>query len=470
MQLGSHRNDQSGPEGAPHALIVGGDAALTATIRQPLEEAGFTVEGEADVGRGLARAHSERPHVVLCPVHLPTMDAVEFLQRFREGGQSGLVIVLTGPESDDTGLAAMREGAYGVLPVPIRPEELRLVARRAAEHEQLLREVRTLRESLGAHLLNGEIVAESAGMRAALDMAATLAAQDAPVLITGETGTGKELLARAIHRMSCRKHAPVIGVPCDTIPEQLLETEFFGDALGSPAGHQPRCRIFARAAGGTVLFEEIAALPLRLQERVLNVIEDRVAGRANGDLPGARDARVIGTSTKSLVAEVERGQFLDQLHQRFRPAHIRLPPLRERPEDIPGLLAHFAQQAAEVLGRPISLTPQALSLLTAYHWPGNVRELRHEVERAAALSPTGRLDRGDFGLTGPGHDVGGRGSDPEAGVGGPTLKLKPQVESFERNAIRRALAAAAGNRREAARLLGVSLRTLFYKLRRYGLE
>jgi DNA-binding NtrC family response regulator len=301
-------------------------------------------------------------------------------------------------------------------------------------------------------------------------MAATLAAQDAPVLITGETGTGKELFARAIHRMSCRKHAPVIGVPCDTIPEQLLETEFFGDAPSSASVLQPRCRVFVRAAGGTVLFEEIAALPLRLQERVLEAIEGRVAGGANGGLTRDRDVRVIGTSTKPLAAEVERGQFLGELHQRLRAAHIRLPPLRERPEDIPGLLAHFAQQAAGVLGRPISLTPQALSLLTAYPWPGNVRELRHEVERAAALSPTGRLDRGDFGLTGSGRDLAGGGPDTEAGVGGPTLKLKPQVESFERNAIRRALAAASGNRREAAQLLGVSLRTLFYKLRRYGLE
>ncbi|TFG51472.1 MAG: sigma-54-dependent Fis family transcriptional regulator, partial [Gemmatimonadales bacterium] len=233
---------------------------------------------------------------------------------------------------------------------------------------------------------------------------------------------------------------------------------------------QPNCCIFVRAAGGTVLFEEITALPLRLQEHVLSAMDDPAAGRANGDFTRARDARVIGTSTKALAAEVERGLFLDELHQRLRAAHIKLPPLRERPEDIPGLLAHFAQQAAGSLGRPISLTPQALSLLTAYHWPGNVRELRHEVERAAALSPTGRLDRGDFGLTGPGLDVGGRGAMSEAGVIGPTLKLKPQVESFERNAIRRALAAASGNRREAAQLLGVSLRTLFYKLRRYGLE
>jgi len=470
MQLGSHPTNETGPEGALRALIVGGDAGLTAAIRQPLEDTGFTVDAAADAGRGLAQAQAELPHVVLLPARLPTMDAVEFLQRFREAGRAGLVIVLAGHGTDDAELAAMREGAYGVLPVPIRPDELRLVARRAAEHEQLRREVQTLRESLGAHMLNGEIVAESAAMRAALDMAATLAAHDAPVLITGETGTGKEVLARAIHRMSCRKHAPVIGVPCDAIPEQLLETEFFGDAPASASGRQPNRCIFVRAAGGTVLFEEITALPLRLQEHVLSAIDDRAAGRANGDFTRARDARVIGTSTKSLAAEVERGQFLDQLHQRLRAAHIKLPPLRERPEDIPGLLAHFAQQAAGSLGRPISLTPQALSLLTAYPWPGNVRELRHEVERAAALSPTGRLDRSDFGLTGPGRDGAGGGGNSEAGVGGPTLKLKPQVESFERNAIRRALAAASGNRREAAQLLGVSLRTLFYKLRRYGLE
>ncbi len=454
MQLGKRQTSESDPAGAAHVLIVGSGIDQLPPLRRLLDEMGFAVSEETSVERAIVRAHADAPHLLLCPARAGTVDAVDVLRQLREAGIAGFVIVLTNSDNDELGLAAMREGAYDILRLPVRPDELRLTVRRAVEHQQLLRDVRTLKASLGAHLLNGEMVAESKSMRGALDLAATLAEQDGPVLITGESGTGKELLARAIHRMSQRNHGPVISVPCDTIPAQLLETEFFGDDR----------RVFDRAAGGTVLFEEITALPLRLQEQLLEVIE-----AANDGNSSVADARVIGTSAKNVAEEVAGGKFLTELHRRLDPAHICLPPLRERPEDIPGLLAHFAHQAAAALGRPISVTPQALSLLTAYPWPGNVRELKHEVERAAALSATGRLDRGDFGLAGPGAG----GSLPGSGntaQPGPTLKLKPQVEAFERNAIRRALTAASGNRREAAQLLGVSLRTLFYKLRRYGLE
>ena len=402
------------------------------------------------------------------------MDGLAFLRRHREDRRDGLVIMLSDPGTEDVAFAAMREGAFDVLPTPIRADQVALTIQRAAEHERLLCEVRTLRASLGAHALNGEIVAESKAMRSVLDFAATVAPQDVAVLITGESGTGKEILARAIHRLSRRNQGPFIGVRCEAIPEHLLEAQFLGPLEDGPWGANELPEIFAQAAGGTLLVEEIAALQPQLQDQVLNAIEERAIGRAGGNQALPVDVRVIATSAKALAAEVERGRFAEALFRRLSLAHITIPPLRERPEDIPGLLAHFAQRVAQSLGRPVSITPQALSLLTGYPWPGNVRELKNEVERAAALSATGRLDRGDFALTGAGLDApdndAGSGGAAGGGGGGQNLKLKPQVESFERNAIRRALAAASGNRREAAQLLGVSLRTLFYKLRRYGLE
>jgi two-component system response regulator AtoC len=394
------------------------------------------------------------------------MDGVAFLRRHKEDRRDGLVILLSPAGAEEVAFAAMREGAFDVLPTPIRADEAALTIQRAAEYERLLSELKTLRASLGTHGLNGEIVAESRAMRGVLDFVATVAPQDVAVLITGEAGTGKETLARAIHRLSRRNQGPFIGACSEGIPEHLLVDQFFGP----PATGSELEGVFAQAAGGTLLVGEIAALPPQLQDQILSAIETGEVQRPGDGHPVPVTARIIATSTKPLAPEVERGGFAEALLRRLSLAHITVPPLRERPEDIPGLLAHFAQRAAQISGRPVSITPQALSLLTGYPWPGNVRELKNEVERAAALSATGRLDRGDFTLTGTGHDMPGDHAGDGSVAGSQNLKLKPQLESFERNAIRRALSAASGNRREAAQLLGVSLRTLFYKLRRYGLE
>ncbi|NNG15845.1 MAG: sigma-54-dependent Fis family transcriptional regulator [Gemmatimonadales bacterium] len=451
-------------------LIVGEDPGLRESLRLLLQETGYEVAEEADADRALLRAQSEEPNIILCDLRPPAMDGVAFLRRHKEDRRDGLVIMLSAPGAEDVAFAAMREGAFDVLPTPIRADEAALTIQRAAEHERLLCELKTLRASLGTHALNGEIVAESRVMRGVLDFAATVAPQDVAVLITGEAGTGKEILARAIHRLSRRNQGPFVGVSCEAIPEHMLVNQFFGPRENGSVGPGESPGVFAQAAGGTLLVEEIAALPPQLQDQVLHAIETGKIQRPGDGAPLPVDARVIATSTNPLAPEVERGGFAEALFQRLSLAHITIPPLRERHEDIPGLLAHFAQRAAQTSGRPVSITPQALSLLTGYPWPGNVRELKNEVERAAALSATGRLDRGDFALTGAGLDAPGNNAGDGGAAGSQNLKLKPQLESFERNAIRRALSAASGNRREAAQLLGVSLRTLFYKLRRYGLE
>jgi transcriptional regulator with PAS, ATPase and Fis domain len=283
------------------------------------------------------------------------------------------------------------------------------------------------------------------------------------VLITGESGTGKEVIARAIHRMSQRSERSFIAINCAAIPEHLLESELFGHVRGAFTGATAdRVGLFELAHEGTLLLDEIGDLPLDLQAKLLRVLEEGEVRRVGARDPRPVDVRVIAATAKLLEQAVEQGEFRADLFYRLNVVRLHLPPLRERPEDVPALLIHFARQAASRLGHPVSITPSALAALTHHAWPGNVRELRNAVERAAVLGGTGPLDPKDFAL---GHGNGAHTLEAGMNGAGP-LDLKSQVEAVERQAIRKALDAAGGNRRQAASQLGVSLRTLFYKMRR----
>jgi len=287
------------------------------------------------------------------------------------------------------------------------------------------------------------------------------------VLLTGESGTGKEVMARAIHRMSPRSAGPFTAINCAAIPEHLLESELFGHVRGAFTGAvSDRSGIFESTNGGTLMLDEIGDLPIGLQAKLLRVLEEGEIRRLGGRDNRAVDVRVIAATAKDLERAVETGQFRDDLYYRINVVRLHVPPLRERPADVPALVAHFAQQTAEKLGRAVSLTPRALAALAAHGWPGNVRELRNAIERAAVLSATGHLDLEDFPLATPASANGRSATMPLTG----SYELKPQIEQLERATIVRALEASKGSRREAAHLLGVSLRTLFYKLRRYRLE
>jgi transcriptional regulator with PAS, ATPase and Fis domain len=287
------------------------------------------------------------------------------------------------------------------------------------------------------------------------------------VLITGESGTGKEVLARAIHRMSPRSEHGFTAINCAAIPEHLLESELFGHVRGAFTGATAdRAGLFELAHEGTLLLDEIGDLPLDLQAKLLRVLEEGEIRRIGGRESRQVDVRVLAATAKPLEEAVERGEFRADLFYRLNVVRLHLPPLRERPDDIPALLTHFARQAATRLGHPVSITPSALDALTNHSWPGNVRELRNAVERAAVLGTGGPLEPRDFALAnGKGHHSAVEANGSGHGNGGP-LDLKTQVEAVERQAILRALEASGGNRRQAASLLGISLRTLFYKMRR----
>ena len=380
-------------------LIVDDDAGLRQSLGLLLTESGYEVAAEGDPEEGLARALDEKFDLVLCDVRMPKMDGLTFLRRYRAERGPALMVMMSAYGGEDVAIAAMREGAYDYLHKPFRPDEVTLTLRKAEERERLRREVEQLRATLGADAVRDILVAESPALRSLLELAERVAAHDTTVLLTGESGTGKEVMARAIHRMSPRSAGPFTAINCAAIPEHLLESELFGHVRGAFTGAvSDRSGIFESTNGGTLMLDEIGDLPLGLQAKLLRVLEEGEIRRLGGRDNRAVDVRVIAATAKDLERAVESGQFRDDLYYRINVVRLHVPPLRERPADVPALVAHFAQAAAEKLGRAVSLTPRALAALAAHPWPGNVRELRNAIERAAVLSSTGRLDVEDFPL------------------------------------------------------------------------
>lgn len=453
-------------------LILDLDEACRLSVCPALEDAGYEVLLRHDPEAALVEAQASGIEALLLDIEPSESDVLALLRRYRASGGAGVVLLMGGAGSAPLAAVALREGADAFVRKPPVADEVLLALRQAEERERLKQEIARLRATLGARGLEPLVVAEDPKMRGLLELAARAAAADGAVLITGERGTGKALLAQAMHRFSRRGDGAFVTVDCDAAPD-LFSAATPGSSQ-APVGQGDSVALWRSANRGTLLLEEVVALSPASQAVLLKRlgIASPYAngnGQATGNGHGEGhtrtvnpDVRVMATSRVPLDEAVGEGRFRAELLQRLRGNVLTLPPLRERPEDIPALVTHFVQQVASRTGRPISLTPQVLAGLQSYSWPGNVRELRQAVERAATLSTSGRLDRSDFPLLV--NEPALMGTN-----GGGGLALKPQVEAVEREAILRALSAARGTRRDAARLLQVSLRTLFYKLRRYGL-
>ncbi|MGZ8391473.1 MAG: sigma-54-dependent transcriptional regulator [Gemmatimonadales bacterium] len=441
-------------------LIVENDASVRQSLAVLLGDSGYVVETEPDATRALSRAATEDFELILCGLKLQGMDGLSFLRRLRAEGGTAVMIMLSEQGTEDAALAAVREGAYDYVQQPFKADEVVMAVRKAEERERLRREVEALRSNVGISAVQELVVSQSPAMRDVLELASRVARHNTPVLITGESGTGKEVIARAIHRMSPRNERSFTAVNCGAIPEQLLESELFGHTKGAfPGATTDHAGLFELADGGTLFLDEVADVSSGLQAKILRVLEEAQVRRLGGRESRKIDVRVLAATGRPVEQAVERGEFRSDLYYRLNVVRLHLPPLRERPEDIPELLTHFARQMAQRLGHPVSITPAALAALTHHSWPGNVRELRNTLERAAVLGVGGPLDAKDFALTngvGSGHNGTPNGS----------LDLRAQVEAVEREVIQRALQTSKGNRRQAANLLGISLRTLFYKLRR----
>jgi len=398
---------------------------------------------------------------------MPEMDGLTFLREYRQRGGGALVIVMSAYGGEDAAIAAMKEGAYDYLPKPFRPDEVVLTLRKAEERERLRQEVAGLKAQLAAGPAERGLIVASAAMRQALELVTRVAEHNTTVLITGESGTGKEVIARAIHRASPRASKAFVGINCAAIPEALLESELFGHVRGAFTGASAdKTGLFEAANGGTILLDEIGELPLALQAKLLRVLQESEIRRVGDQKTRRVDARVLAATARDLEAEVRAGTFREDLFYRIHVVVIELPPLRDREDDIAPLSRHFAARLAQRLGRPLSLSDDAIAWLEQQPWPGNVRELENAIERAAVLTNHEILSTADFRsepLPSPiSQDLG------EKGEGRSTLR--EAVEDAERDAIIAALKATDGNRRAAAQRLDVSLRTLFYKIERYGIS
>ncbi len=366
-------------------LIVDDETSIRSALSQLFEYEGHTVAVAEDGPDALELASSFRPHAIFLDVKMPGMDGLDVLARLREADPGAVVIMISGHGTIGTAVEATRKGAYDFLEKPLDTNRLLVTLRNALDVKGLTDDVRRLRSEVESR---HEIVGASFEIRQVLERVERVAPTDARVLITGENGTGKELVARALHRLSNRSDGPFVEVNCAAIPSELIESELFGHLKGSFTGAvADRAGKFEQADGGTLFLDEIGDMSLAAQSKVLRALEHGVVNRVGGQKPIDVDVRVIAATNKDLDDEIEKGDFREDLFYRLNVVPIQIPPLRERRDDIPMLMQHFADTMARRDGvTPKEFSPDAVERLQALSWRGNIRELRNTVERLLILS------------------------------------------------------------------------------------
>jgi DNA-binding NtrC family response regulator len=369
-------------------LIVEDETTLRESLKRVFGREGYDVEVASSAEEALARIEGEAFDVILTDIILPGIDGIELLGKARERAPDQIVIVMTAYATLDTAVRALRAGAYDYVIKPVIHEEIKRVVRNALQTRALRAENVILKKQIAGRYGFDQIVGESPPMRALLAEVRKIADSRSNVLLLGETGTGKELFARAVHAQSPRRDKPFVPINCSAIPENLIESELFGYHRGAFTGAAgTKIGLFEEADGGTVFLDEIGELDQRLQSKLLRVIDDREI-RPLGSTQSRRvDLRFVAATNLDLVVAVAGGGFREDLFYRLNVITLRMPPLRERREDIPLLVARFIEQFAGELGKPLAtVDPEALKILEGHHWPGNVRELRNIVERAVLVA------------------------------------------------------------------------------------
>ena len=452
-------------------LVVDDDTSLRTFVAEQLCRGDFEAVPVASARESIKMLSESDYDVVLLDITMPDMSGLDALAEIRKREDPPEVVMLTADTSLATGIEAMRLGAYHYLTKPTALDEMEEVLRKAHEKRRLLKQNASLRSVAGPS--GGadetvEIIAESAAMTALLKQAEAAASTDSTVLLTGESGTGKDVLARYIHSKSARAASPMIMVNCGALPESLIEAEFFGHERGAFTGANATRRGLIEAADSSSLFmDEIGDMPLLMQVKVLHFLEQGRFRRVGATKDQNVDVRIIAATNRDLPAEVERQQFRADLYYRLNVVSLQVPPLRERRDAIPHFIDHFLRHFRERFNRPkLDLSAAARERLQNHSWPGNVRELRNCLERAAALSQNDVLEAAQFpflSAKGNGQSPRPQGQTPAAQANLLTMSL----EELEREHILRILNDRDGNRERAAAILGISTRTLYRKLREY---
>ncbi|MGH9369222.1 MAG: sigma-54-dependent transcriptional regulator [Thermoanaerobaculia bacterium] len=439
-------------------LVIDDEGGVRETLSQILADEGYSVTAVASGEEGLRRLTEESFDLAFLDVWLRDRDGLSILEAARDRLRDVPVVMISGHASVETAVKAVRLGAEDFLEKPLSLDRVLLTAQKAIERRSLLAQI----ASLSGRSEPEELLGDSPPMRRLKEEITRVAPTDARVLVTGENGTGKELVARALHRLSQRADSPLVEVNCAAIPEELIESELFGHVRGSFTGAaQDRRGKFEEADGATLFLDEVGDMSARTQAKVLRALQEGRFTRVGGARPIASDARILSATNKDLAAEIRRGQFREDLFFRLAVVPIAVPALRERAEDIPMLARHFLERASQRFGwRPKRLSAEALEAFQAYRWPGNVRELRNLIERLMILCPEPQIGAADL----PAEFRRENGGPP------PDAPLRDARDDFERRYILAALRRHRGNVKRTAEALAVERSNLYRKLRSYGIE
>ena len=442
-------------------LVVDDEKPTRVLMERELPQSGCAVVTVNNGEEALEALYKQDFDVVLLDLRMPGLGGMETLRRLRTSGVTAEVVVLTGHPEIDSAIEAMKLGAYDYLTKPFKLSEVEAVLRRAAEKRQLQEENTALRRMVGQADHASVILGESEAMRVLLETAGRVAASNAPVLITGETGTGKGLIARAIHRSSPRADRPFLVINCSAFQDQLLESELFGHEKGAFTGAvSAKAGLFEVADGGTVFLDEVAEMSPAMQAKLLQILDTGELRRVGGTRLKRIDTRIFAATNKELEQEVRAGRFREDLFFRLNVVSLEVPPLRDRREDILRLVEHFLSQFRLPGQQAKALSPDALQLLVGYAWPGNVRELANTIERLVLLAPGAVI----------------RPEDLPPNIR-PTAELPPRegdaplpLAEVERLSIIQALRYTRGKKAPAARILGIDVKTLTHKIRIYNIR
>jgi len=439
-------------------LIVDDEAIIRESLRDWLSDTGYEVLVAENGLQGLGIIEKEKPGIAIVDLVMPGMDGIELLKRAKEISPTTDVIIITAYASIPTAIAAIRSGAYDYIEKPFCPEKVELLIEKLMEHQQLIEENISLHQKLEERYRFENIIAKSPKMQQIIEVIKVVAKSNATVLITGDSGTGKELVARAVHSQSYRKDKTFVAVSCAALPETLLESELFGHERGAFTGaHIQRKGKFESANRGSLFLDEIGEMSANIQVHLLRVLEEKEFTRVGGNELIKVDVRVISATNKDMKQAIANGQFREDLYYRLNVVTIELPPLRERKEDIPLLAEHFLKKfAVENQKEVIDFSPTANDFLLNYDWPGNVRELENAIERAVILAKNNYIEVADL----PQESL----IKTHSSVPGESL------EKIEKNHILNTLKETDGNLSKAAKILGISRVTLYNKIRAYKLD